>query len=147
MAGEAASGRRLPTRLIAALLFAMLLVGAVAALLVTRELRRGDDVVGPVKLTHRLTPGPEASARIRFKLTDGPQQASVEIVDADQAVVRTLVPEQALPAGRQDLLWDGRTDEGAIAPPGRYKVRILLLDRDRTVVTPDAIRIQPALEA
>lgn len=137
-------GREAAARLLVPLLFAAILIGGVAALLVTRELRRGDDVVSAVKVTHRFSPAGQDSevARIRFALTEADEAVLVEVIDADQTAARTLVEQRALSAGRHEFEWDGRTDSGVVAPEGRYQIRIVLSELGREVVPPDPIRIK-----
>ncbi|WP_372424229.1 flagellar hook assembly protein FlgD [Salinarimonas chemoclinalis] len=53
-------------------------------------------------------------------------RAAVEILDATGRVVATR--QQALQAGKQSFVWDGRTDTGAVAPPGSYAIRVQGLD-------------------
>jgi uncharacterized protein (DUF362 family) len=42
----------------------------------------------------------------------------------DVQTVRTLVPYGTRAAGYESLTWDGRGDDGAIVPPGRYAVHV-----------------------
>ena len=149
LAGEATSGRHLSVRLLVALLFATLLIGAVGALLITRDLRRGADVVSSVKVTHRVSPtqADRDDVRIRFRLSADEERVSVEITGADGAVVRTLLADEPLAAGRHDRDWDGVTDGGTLAPPGSYMLRILLPEKGREVVPTDVIRLQRPPEA
>ncbi len=60
--------------------------------------------------------------RFAFTLTEA-ARVQVMVVDAAGRRVRTLA-DRAFPAGRSQLLWDGRTGAGAVAPPGMYFVRI-----------------------
>ena len=50
--------------------------------------------------------------------------------------MRTLLDGGTLEGGdsRQVLHWNGRTDSGQLAPPGRYRVEIVLPDEDRDIV-------------
>ena len=62
-----------------------LLIGSAAALLITRDLRRGADVVSSVKVTHRVssTQADGNDVRIRFRLSADEERVSVEITDVD----------------------------------------------------------------
>ena len=40
--------------------------------------------------------------------------------------------------------WDGRSRDSGAAPPGRYKLRVKLLDQDRVLVPPGAMRLHRA---
>ena len=63
-----------------------------------------------------------ASTAIGFDL---PRQAGVtlEVIDIEGRVVRTLLDE-ARPAGRYSVAWDGRDASGAAAGPGVYFIRM-----------------------
>ena len=132
-------------RLLAPLLFGALVLGAVAALLVTRELRSAEDAVSSVRITHVLVPGPDGSgtAKIRFALADPDRRADVLVIDPEERVVATLASATELSAGRHKYRWDGRTDAGGRAPGGPYRVRIVLREQTREVVPPGYIRVKP----
>ena len=70
-----------------------------------------------------VQPNPfQQSATLRFAL---PEQAQVQlqVFDVQGRIVRTLVHER-LAAGWHTLVWDRRTEGGAIAPPGIYLCRL-----------------------
>lgn len=48
-----------------------------------------------------------------------PTQLKVMVQDAKGATVRTFHAQQPK-AGEVDLTWDGKTEQGAVAPPGKY---------------------------
>ncbi|HEY2956295.1 MAG TPA: FlgD immunoglobulin-like domain containing protein [Candidatus Eisenbacteria bacterium] len=50
--------------------------------------------------------------------------ATVSILDAQGRELRSLVRGARLEAGPQRLLWDGRAEDGASAPPGLYFARL-----------------------
>jgi flagellar hook assembly protein FlgD len=121
-------------------------VGAVAALLVTRELRGAEDAVSSVRITHVLVPGAEGrsgAAKIRFALAEPDRRADVLVIDPDERVAATLAAAAELAAGRHKYRWDGRTDAGGRAPSGPYRVRIVLREQGREVVPPGYIRVKP----
>lgn len=66
-------------------------------------------------------------AKISFTL---PKESYVTIVidDENGNPVRRLAAEEKLPAGKQELAWDGTTDSGGLARPGNYKWRGLYRD-------------------
>jgi flagellar hook assembly protein FlgD len=119
-------------------------VGAVAVLLITRELRSTEDAVGSVRITHVLVPGAEGSeaAKIRFALAEPDRRADVLVIDPDERVVATLASAAELAAGRHKYRWQGRTDAGGRAPSGPYRVRIVLREQGRDVVPPGYIRVK-----
>ena len=141
---EVRPGRETASRLLVPFLVAALVLGSVAALLITRELRRGDDVVNSVKVTNRFSPADEdaGAVRIRFELTDPDRDVVIEVIDSDQAVTKTIAESRALAAGEQRFEWDGRTEAGALAPEGRYRLRIALGEQDREVFPRGTIRIE-----
>jgi hypothetical protein len=56
--------------------------------------------------------------------------------------VRTLADDVAFADdSNQRYLWDGRDDDGELAPPGRYRVHVLLEDLDRDLPL-DGTRLQ-----
>ena len=64
------------------------------------------------------------ASRIRIPVVmprDG--KATVVIDDADGRRVRNLVSARPLGAGRHELEWDGRREDGTLAAPGTYRVR------------------------
>ncbi len=64
-----------------------------------------------------------ATTTIGFSLSrEG--SAHLAIYDLAGRLVRTLVDESAVPAGRRDAVWDGLDDRGARVAPGVYAVRL-----------------------
>jgi len=53
-------------------------------------------------------------------------QANVVILDSKGSLVATST--QAVPAGEQKFVWDGRTSTGTTAPPGDYTIQISARD-------------------
>jgi hypothetical protein len=70
------------------------------------------------------------ATNIRFE-TAAPGPVRVKVFDARGQLVRDLVSGQ-YPAGRHEVLWDGRNDQGGNAPSGMYFVRF---EAGRTVGT------------
>jgi flagellar hook assembly protein FlgD len=118
-----------------------LLVLSVAAFGLTRVLRSEDDVVNTVELTRHLPPGGEAE--VRFATTIADPDASVFIIDSEQAAVKTLLDDKELPAGSHDFSWDGTDDGGADVPDGEYGIRVVLGQEGRDVVPPGSIHVGP----
>ena len=54
------------------------------------------------------------------------QDASVDVqvLDAGQQVVRTLIDAESQAQGQHSVLWDGRSDQGAVVTDGEYTVRV-----------------------
>ena len=71
--------------------------------------------------------------------------ASVAVVGRDLVPIRTLEDGVRLEAGEPlALSWDGRTDSGERAPPGHYRLRVLLPESDRDLVFPRRIDLLAA---
>jgi flagellar basal-body rod modification protein FlgD len=60
--------------------------------------------------------------RLSYTVPSDSDAVRVEIVDATGRVVRSV--EGAAAPGLYDDAWDGRTDDGAMAPAGTYTVRV-----------------------
>lgn len=155
-AGASSAGERSSERL-ARIVFALLVVGCLAALLITQRLKHTPTLVQEFKLTNVLAPsssGANKEERIAFKLAKA-DEVTVTVENASGETVATLVRE--LPVGRYKTLslrWNGhegvahdygvlrRADgyttllprnHGALAPPGEYSVRVDLRKEDRSV--------------
>ena len=78
----------------------------------------------------RLGPNPfHGSTAIVFSLPkDGP--VDLRILDLAGRVVRTLASRSPTVSGLHALSWDGRRDDGDLAPAGVYFVRLKTPDRE-----------------
>jgi hypothetical protein len=145
------------TRAIAPLVFGLLVLITVGGFAWAQHLKReplildrvtfGQVVVagsGKHHVVPAFTPNGDCvndNGRIHFRITKS-DRADVEIVDPDEHLVRTLATDRFLKRYRFFTFhWDGRTDSGAIAPAGRYKLRLVLHEDDRTLVPSGAIRL------
>ena len=86
-----------------------------------------------------------ASATVRtrwsdFRLRKG-DTVTLEVVDADGQVVRTLFERRRFGPVRLEAGWDGKDDEGRVVPDGDYRPRVRLADAHRTIVFPNEIRV------
>lgn len=143
----------------AALVFALLVLATVAAFAWAQRLKRDPLVVDRVSFigVPRIHPAapPVASftpngdcrydlIRIRFRVTQS-DDATVQVVKPGGRVVLTLARERFLKRYHFfTFYWDGRSRDDGIAPPGRYKLRLKLLDQQRTLVPPGTIRLHEA---
>ena len=68
---------------------------------------------------------------------------SVDIVDANRLLVRSLVADRHLAARRRitGVVWDGRDDEGRVVPDGIYQVRVTLRREGSAVFLPSVITV------
>jgi hypothetical protein len=149
---DGGSGERL-----ARIVFALLVIGCFAALLITQRLKHTPTLVQEFKLTNAVAPatsGVLKQEHISFKLAKA-DQVTVTIESSSGETVATLVRD--LSVGRYKTLslrWNGhkgtahgygvlrRADgyttlvprnHGALASPGEYSVRVNLRKEDRSV--------------
>jgi hypothetical protein len=123
----------------AALCFAVLLAATVAALALAQSVR-SRLVVDQVEISNRFDPSAGERARIRFRLTEDEDRATVEVLDRRGATVDTLVAGE--PLGDYEihrLRWDGRGAE-----PGTYEIRLRLETLGREVVLGEEIDLRRA---
>jgi hypothetical protein len=82
---------------------------------------------------------------VTFYLQHQAAHVDVEIVTAAGRVVRTLVRDYYMPLDRRNppaaFVWNGRQDDGRIAPAGVYYYRVRLLELHRAVLIDRPIRI------
>lgn len=135
-----------------ALFLALLVATTAVAVLVVRA-RTPDLVLEVVKqcpppapadnCSPEFDPRGEPSLRrleIVFFVRESDPHALVRIVDSREDTVRTLDADVALESGeRVAYIWDGRTNSGAFAPPGRYRLGVELPDADRDMIWPRRI--------
>ena len=141
MAPGTGGGERLRTAL-----FVALALVAVGAFVITLAARAGDDIVNSVVVTSRLEMG--KLAEVSFTLTRSDDSADVLILDSEGEPVRALERDAELSAGRHNLAWDGRGDDGLPVPPGVYALRIVLGEQGREIMPPGRIRVlRPGVES
>jgi uncharacterized protein (DUF362 family) len=92
--------------------------------------------VDPARVTKQtFAPGAGQSAAIQVRYYDScDRQVAILRVADDQVeptLIRSLASLGRRAAGVEDLSWDGRTDAGALAAPGRYAVHVRALRIDR----------------
>jgi hypothetical protein len=157
--------RRTPSS--AAVVFALLVLATIAAFAWSQQRKRDPLVLDRVSFAAipRLHPNaPPVRAftpngdcrydriRIRFRVTQS-DRGDVQVVKPGGGLVVTLARDTYLKRYRFfTFYWDGRQrKDGADgqtrpgkAPPGRYKLRVKLLDEDRTLVPGGVMRIHEA---
>jgi FlgD Ig-like domain len=92
-------------------------------------------------------PGPR-EVTITFFVRESDGHALVGIVDSHENVVRTLDADVALT--KRDpvtYVWDGRTDAGGTAAPGRYRLLVELPSEDREMIWPRRMTVLPPAES
>ena len=152
-------------RLLARVVFALLVLGCFVALLVTQRLKHTPPLIHTYKLTHAIVPasaGQSKEERIAVELAKA-DDVTVTIESSSEEVVATLVRE--LPVGRYKTLslrWNGhrgtargygvlrRADgyrtllprnRGPLAPAGEYTVRVSMRYAGRSVRLPRTFKL------
>lgn len=132
-------------RYLAPAIVGLLALATVAAFALAQRLKREPLILDRVTLGVPKKPTGKPAAftpngdcifdhgRIRFRITKS-DRANVEVVDPEGALVRRLAADRFLKRYRFFTFhWDGRTEDGATAEPGRYKLRVVLLGDERTL--------------
>lgn len=146
----------------AGLVFALLVLATVAAFAWSQRLKRDPLVLDRVTFVSRWTPARPGAApvtapaftpngdcrfdleRIRFRVTQT-DRATVQVVKPGGKLIVTLARDQYLKRYKfHTFYWDGRSREGGMAAPGRYKLRVKLLGQDRVLVPPGVMRLHRA---
>lgn len=150
---------------LARVVFALLVVGCFAALLITQRLKHTPTLVQEPKLTPVFAPASSGEVKeehIAFKLADADDvTVTIESVGGDD--VATLVRD--LPVRRYKILslrWNGRegtarhytvvrradgyttllpANRGRLAPPGEYRVRLSLRKQNRSLYLPSSFTL------
>jgi hypothetical protein len=140
-------------RLLPTILVLGLLVATTAAFVITERLKLQPvaitDVRVPVKVLGPTCGCDKARVRVGFRLRHR-DRVTVSMVDRSGAVVRTLLADRRLAAGKHDVVWDGRDDVGDIVPQASYRPRIELRRDSQTFNLPNPILVDttpPRLQA
>jgi FlgD Ig-like domain/NHL repeat len=81
----------------------------------------GTDIVGPIVRPVMFAAGEKQE--ITYTLTER-STVTAQVLDGDDDVVRTLLPERYQEIGQHALTWDGRGDDHAPLASGPYRVRV-----------------------
>jgi hypothetical protein len=126
------------SRTLTTLLVLALLGGTAAAFAVTERLKLVPSPIIAPEVTEAFAPGcdcPTRAATVRFRLRED-DRLTVSIVDEETKTVETLVQRERHGAGPVSFTWDGKGAE-----EGVYRARVQLLDARRTIVIPNAMRV------
>jgi hypothetical protein len=140
--------------------FALLVLACFVAFFVTQRLKHTPTAVQSFELAPSFSPGPSGSVKleaISFKLARS-DAVTVTIIDTNEEVVATLVRDRRVPGYKRfSLRWNGHrgtarrdltlrsptgrtilqpVNEGALAPPGEYRVQVSLSEQGRVVDSP-----------
>ena len=129
------------------IVFGVLVAASLAAFFVAQELKSQPSVLQDFQLAWPVVSpnadGRNDAQRVRFTLKKS-DTVDVAIVDSNGDEVRELISGASLVAYRYlkpTPSWDGRDERGQAAPDGTYRVRITLRDQGRSVIFPDAFRV------
>jgi len=140
------------------LVFALLVLATLAAFAWSQRLKRDPlvldrtsfvavPILHPKHPVHGFTPNADCRydrMRIRFRTTQS-DHGTVQVVKPGGKLVVTLARGVYLKRYHfHTYYWDGHSREGAVAPPGRYKLRVKLLGQDRVLVPPGTIKLHHA---
>jgi hypothetical protein len=127
-------------RTVSAVLVVCLLGGTAAAFAVTQGLKLDKSPITDTHVDKRVSPAAGTEARIAFRLRES-DAVTVSVVDDEDNIVRTLLPQQRVRPRRFALSWDGRDDAGRSLPEGVYRPRIRLADERTTTMLPNDIEL------
>jgi FlgD Ig-like domain len=130
-------------RLPQTLIVLALLAASAAAFAVTERLKLERSPITGTRVDRVFSPVCECArdvAVISFELRKG-GKVTVQVLDSDGRLVRTLVRDREEQRGRVAYTWDGRDDVGRILEDGVYRPRVMLEEHGRTIVLPNPIRV------
>jgi hypothetical protein len=130
-------------RFLSTLLVLLLLGGTAAAFAITEGLKLEASPITGTSVVKTFSPRCECerdTTAIAFKLLKA-DRLTITMIDATGREVRKLVTRARFPRGWQTFVWNGRTDDGAIAPDGEYRPRVHLARARQTIVLPNPIRV------
>lgn len=125
--------------------FAALAVATVAAFFVTQHLKVSTPLIAgtPKPTPSVISPasigcgGAHRVAQFSFYLLHRADDVAVYVLDSSGNIVRTLATGRHMRRGVRnpdgDFPWNGRTEDGRVAPDGTYYFRIALLHQGRTI--------------
>jgi FlgD Ig-like domain len=129
-------------------LLLVIIAASAAAFLRAEQLKLRHSPVGHPHVRTAFSPGcsdPGCTrvARLGFTLRDA-QHLQIAIVRPDGAVVRVLA-DRDVAKGPVHIPWDGSTTNGAVAPDGKYRLRVTLASgREVTIPDPIVVDTKPA---
>jgi hypothetical protein len=135
----------------AVLVFALLVLATLAAFAWAQRVKRDPLILDKVTIgtadSRAFTPNGDCRfdrVRIRFRVTRS-DDATVQIIKPGGKTVATLARGRFLKRYHFfTFYWDGRSREGGLAPPGRYKLRVRLLNQERILAPPGVIHLNQA---
>jgi flagellar hook assembly protein FlgD len=124
--------------------FAVLVIATFGAFFVAQRLKNAPPVLGQIGVRGVFSPNGDGRfdvTRLTFRVKET-DDVSVSVLNADGDEVRELLGGRHVTKGTLvRLKWDGRTDDGARAPDGRYRYRITLQHEGRSVLLASSVRL------
>jgi hypothetical protein len=129
--------RVLPTVVVLALLGC-----TAAAFAITEGLKLERSPISRTNVSKVIAPdsASNATASIQFVLRK-PDRVTVEIVNGNGEVVRTIARSRSERGGLVQFRWNGRDDRREVVPDGFYRPRVHLANERRTFLLPNPIRM------
>ena len=129
---------------LAAVVFALLVVATLAAFAYAQRVKRDPLLLDRVgiggKKSNAFTP-PCGRIKLKFRTTTS-NDGMVEVIRPGGEIVAKLARHTFLKRYTfHTFFWDGTNEDGVIQPPGRYKLRVILEDEERTLTAPGTIRL------
>jgi flagellar hook assembly protein FlgD len=132
------------TARLAALGFAVLLVATFGAFFLASRLKAQPAELSDLKRVKYFSPNGDGRRDIEpidFRV-DLDDEAAVDIVDADGARVRRIMERLPIrPDRTMHVRWNGRDDEGRVAPDGVYRMRLILRGEGRSILAGKAFNL------
>jgi flagellar hook assembly protein FlgD len=127
---------------VTAIVLALLLATA-ASFAIAQRLKLERSPVAAPRITRLIGPtcGCESAVALLSVRLREPALVNATIVDGSGEHVRSLATELRRPPGRLALEWDGRDDAGEVVRNGRYRLRLELVDLNRTITVPTPVRV------
>jgi hypothetical protein len=129
---------------LAAVVFGVLVIATFGAFFVAQRLKNAPSVVQGFTLTPLFSPnrdGRKDRAYVNFKLKDT-DDVTVSVINHEGDEVRVLADDRRLAAYTPTrFMWNGRTDAGAMAPDGSYRIRITLRREGRSITLQRIVRL------
>jgi flagellar hook capping protein FlgD len=130
-------------RVLSAALLLILLGSTAVAFAVTEGLKLEPSPIRSVAVDKVLSPTcacPTDRAHVAFRLRKA-DRVTLEIVDAHEHVVQTLIDSRAHRKGWVRAAWNGRDVFGGVVRDGSYRPRVHLRKQHKTIVLPNPIAV------
>ena len=131
----------------AVVVFALLVVATVAAFAYAQRVKRDPLLLDRVAIGHEksnaFTP-PCEGIKLKFRTTTS-NDGTVEVIRPGGEIVDKLARGTFLKRySYHTFHWDGKNEAGVVQPPGRYKLRVILDDEERSLTVPGTIYLEKA---